>query len=106
MADEPAADGSDWRDIPEGTMPTDAQWLQRLLDSPRDQQLTFVRHVRAAAEHGWICDTFRHKEVINILRQHSIDKTHTIRRLEAFLSQEQPEAGAKAAGDVKPPHGT
>ena len=83
-------DGTDWREKPDNVMYTDAQWLQRLLDSPREEQLTIVRHVRAAAEIGQHCDQFRHGEVIEILRRFSMEKTRTIRRLEGLLSQEEP----------------
>lgn len=92
MAEEPAPapEGADWRDVPEGAMLTDAQWLQRLLDSPREFQQFLVSNVRAAAEVGNHCDQYRHREVIDILRKYSIQKTHTIRRLEALLSQDRP----------------
>lgn len=89
MAEQPE-DGRDWREIPEGVMPTDAQWLQRLLDSPREKQLWYVHNVRAAAAAGQDCVQYQHQDVIRILRSHSIEKTHTIRRLEAHLSQDRP----------------
>lgn len=91
-----AEDGMDWRQKREDTDYSDPQWLQRLLDSPREEQLKIVADVRTAAQDGVTCHTARHGEVIVILREHSIRKTRLIRELQASLSQEPTEASEAA----------